>query len=122
MAQFEEYLRKQQEVNKENPYQQYYEQVNKELEYKRHPYAMDYTAEDMGEMFEDRMKNTTYQQRTQYYFEDHNYLLAKAKRYVKMSEDEEALKKYGPCPLHRMSYAPVRKILFEQGFEQGKLF
>ena len=35
---------------------------------------------------------------------------------------EEALKKYGPCPLHRMSYAPVRKILFEQGFEQGKLF
>ena len=94
MAQFEEYLRKQQEVNKENPYQQYYEQVNKELEYKRHPYAMDYTVEDMGEMFEDRMKNTTYQQRTQYYFEDHNYLLAKAKRYVKMSEDKEALEKY----------------------------
>ena len=94
MAQFEEYLRKQQEVNKEKPYQQYYEQVNKELEYKRHPYAMDYTAEDMGEMFEDRMKNTTYQQRTQYYFEDHKYLLAKAKRYVKMSEDKETLKKY----------------------------
>lgn len=94
MAQFEEYLRKQQEVNKENRFQQYDEQVNKELEYKRHPYAMDYTAEDMGEMFEDRMKNTTYQQRIQYYFEDHNYLLAKAKRYVKMSENKEALEKY----------------------------
>lgn len=35
---------------------------------------------------------------------------------------EEALKKYGPCRLHRMSYAPVQKILFEQGFEQGELF
>lgn len=34
----------------------------------------------------------------------------------------EMLKKYGPCPLHRMSYAPVRQILFEQGFEQGELF
>lgn len=34
----------------------------------------------------------------------------------------EMLKKYGPCPLHRMSYAPVQKILFEQGFEQGELF
>lgn len=35
---------------------------------------------------------------------------------------EEALKKYGPCRIHRMSYAPVQKILFEQGFEQGELF
>lgn len=35
---------------------------------------------------------------------------------------DEALKKYGPCRLHRMSYAPVQKILFEQGFEQGELF
>lgn len=35
---------------------------------------------------------------------------------------DEALKKYGPCRLHRMSYAPVQRILFEQGFEQGELF
>ena len=34
----------------------------------------------------------------------------------------EALRKYGPCPLHRMSYAPVQKILFEQEYEQGELF
>ena len=35
---------------------------------------------------------------------------------------DEALKQYGPCRLHRMSYAPVQRILFEQGFEQGELF
>lgn len=35
---------------------------------------------------------------------------------------KEALEKYGPCPLHRMSYAPVQEILFRQGFEQGELF
>ena len=34
----------------------------------------------------------------------------------------EAVKKYGPCPIHRLSYAPIRKILHPSDFVQPDLF
>ena len=34
----------------------------------------------------------------------------------------EAVKKYGPCPIHRLSYAPVQKILHPSDFVQPDLF
>ena len=34
----------------------------------------------------------------------------------------EAVKKFGPCPIHRLSYAPIRKILHPDDFVQPELF
>ena len=34
----------------------------------------------------------------------------------------EAVKKYGPCPIHRLSYAPIQKILHPDDFIQPDLF
>ena len=34
----------------------------------------------------------------------------------------EAVKKYGPCPIHRLSYAPVREILHPSDHVQPELF
>jgi len=34
----------------------------------------------------------------------------------------EAVRKYGPCPIHRLSYAPIQKILHPSDFVQPDLF
>ena len=87
MAQFESFLEK--KMKEKDPIKAYEDYVNKGLGNDAPPYAMPYTKEDMADMFEDRMKGTTYEERTAHYFEDQNYMLAKAKRYIAISENAQ---------------------------------
>ena len=50
----------------------------------------------------------------QYGFNSHKGYLTKAHR--------EALKKYGPSPIHRKTYAPIRELLVGKDNEQIEMF
>ncbi|WP_425060826.1 Ribonuclease HII [Sporomusa carbonis] len=49
-----------------------------------------------------------------YGFDSHKGYLTKA--------HIEALQKHGPCPIHRKTYAPIRKLLEKPQYVQGKMF
>ncbi len=93
MAQFENFL--EQKMKQKEPFEAYQKQAEKNLDYDdNYRYQLPYTADDMAEMFEDRIKGSTYEERTQYYFTDHNYMLAKAKRYLNLSENKQVTDEY----------------------------
>ncbi|MBQ6442586.1 MAG: phage tail tape measure protein [Lachnospiraceae bacterium] len=93
MAQFENFL--EQKMKQKEPFEAYQKQAEKNLDYDdNYRYQLPYTADDMAEMFEDRIKGSTYEERVQYYFTDHNYMLAKAKRYLNLSENKQVTDEY----------------------------
>lgn len=103
MAQFENYLEKKKQggIQFSTLYQ---EQKNKSLTWNGDPdYAIPYSSEDMGEMFDERMseKISTYEQRTAYYFKDSTYMAAKALRYAALSENTEATNKFAQIHTNR---------------------
>ena len=58
--------------------------LSKEDEYELHHESADH----IGDIYEERLKNTTFADREYYYFKDQKLLEAKAEKYRRMSADE----------------------------------
>ena len=130
MAQFENYLDQKKKQTWRNPFEVYERQVEKNLRNLSEElhYGDDhipYTADDMGEMFSERMQKTTYEERSRYYFTDHNYMLAKAKRYLRLSKDKRETDRFAKRYDYRdgkdrRSYAKDAGLCFGRAWEKEK--
>ena len=90
MGKLEEYAKKE---NKYERYELYDEEKEKGISYQNNTDPMFVT--DLNDQFQKRIqKETTFEERTRYYFEDYNLLDAKVQRYRNMAADRQALDKF----------------------------
>lgn len=90
MGKFEEYAKKE---NKYQRYEFYDEEKEKGISSQNSTDPLFVT--DLTDQFQKRIqKETTFEERTRYYFEDYNLLDAKVERYRNMAADGQALEKY----------------------------
>lgn len=71
-------------------------------------------ASILAKVFRDRLMMELHEQYPQYGFDKHKGYATKAHR--------DALRRYGPCPIHRTGFRGVKEFFEEQGYEQAAFF